>query len=159
VLVEIGGAGLCRTDLHIVEGQWVDRTNVALPYTLGHENAGWIRDVGSAVACCPHGSFSDRETVQQDQLIAEVQVDKVAADVPAPQAGVITLLVKEDDAVVQGHTDCSHRLTVRPDHLGPRGTPVGCWPNNGGSPTIRGRSRRGSPSSHREQSMRGHPQR
>jgi pyruvate/2-oxoglutarate dehydrogenase complex dihydrolipoamide acyltransferase (E2) component len=40
--------------------------------------------------------------VQQDQLIAEVQVDKVAAEVPAPHAGVITLLVKEDDAVVQG---------------------------------------------------------
>lgn len=49
VLVEIGGAGLCRTDLHIVEGQWADRSNVALPYTLGHENAGWIREVGSAV--------------------------------------------------------------------------------------------------------------
>jgi NAD+-dependent secondary alcohol dehydrogenase Adh1 len=49
VLVEIGGAGLCRTDLHIVEGQWADRSNVGLPYTLGHENAGWIREVGSAV--------------------------------------------------------------------------------------------------------------
>lgn len=45
---------------------------------------------------------SDGETVQQDQLIAEVQVDKVAAEVPAPQAGVITLLVKEDDAIIQG---------------------------------------------------------
>ena len=44
----------------------------------------------------------DGETVQQDQLIAEVQVDKVAAEVPAPRAGVITRLVKEDDAVAQG---------------------------------------------------------
>jgi NAD+-dependent secondary alcohol dehydrogenase Adh1 len=49
VLVAIGGAGLCRTDLHIVEGQWADRSNVALPYTLGHENAGWVREVGPAV--------------------------------------------------------------------------------------------------------------
>jgi len=49
VLVEIGGVGLCRTDLHIVEGQWADRSHVALPYTLGHENAGWVREVGSAV--------------------------------------------------------------------------------------------------------------
>ena len=49
VLVDVGGAGLCRTDLHIVEGQWADRSRVALPYTLGHENAGWIREVGSAV--------------------------------------------------------------------------------------------------------------
>jgi NAD+-dependent secondary alcohol dehydrogenase Adh1 len=49
VVVEIGGAGLCRTDLHIVEGQWADRSGVALPYTLGHENAGWVREVGGAV--------------------------------------------------------------------------------------------------------------
>ncbi|MFC7640383.1 alcohol dehydrogenase catalytic domain-containing protein [Streptosporangium lutulentum] len=39
VLVEIGGAGLCRTDLHIVEGQWAEKSGVALPYTIGHENA------------------------------------------------------------------------------------------------------------------------
>ena len=49
VLVEIGGAGLCRTDLHIVEGQWAEKSGVALPYTLGHENAGWVRAVGPAV--------------------------------------------------------------------------------------------------------------
>jgi NAD+-dependent secondary alcohol dehydrogenase Adh1 len=50
VVVRIGGAGLCRTDLHIVEGQWADKSNVALPYTLGHENAGWVHAVGSAVS-------------------------------------------------------------------------------------------------------------
>ncbi|MBF8187143.1 NAD(P)-dependent alcohol dehydrogenase [Nonomuraea sp. K274] len=49
VLVEVGGAGLCRTDLHIVEGQWAEKSGVALPYTIGHENAGWVREVGSAV--------------------------------------------------------------------------------------------------------------
>jgi NAD+-dependent secondary alcohol dehydrogenase Adh1 len=49
VLVEIGGAGLCRTDLHIIEGQWAEKSGVELPYTIGHENAGWVRDVGSAV--------------------------------------------------------------------------------------------------------------
>jgi NAD+-dependent secondary alcohol dehydrogenase Adh1 len=49
VIVRVGGAGLCRTDLHIVEGQWADRSGVALPYTLGHENAGWVHQVGSAV--------------------------------------------------------------------------------------------------------------
>jgi NAD+-dependent secondary alcohol dehydrogenase Adh1 len=49
VLVQVGGAGLCRTDLHIVQGQWADRSGVGLPYTLGHENAGWVREVGSGV--------------------------------------------------------------------------------------------------------------
>ena len=45
---------------------------------------------------------ADGEAVSVDQLIAEVQVDKVAVEVPAPRAGVITLLVKEDDPVNQG---------------------------------------------------------
>jgi NAD+-dependent secondary alcohol dehydrogenase Adh1 len=49
VVVRIGGAGLCRTDLHIIEGQWAAKSNVPLPYTLGHENAGWVHAVGSAV--------------------------------------------------------------------------------------------------------------
>ena len=45
---------------------------------------------------------ADGEAVQADQLIAEVQVDKVAAEVPAPEAGIIRLLVDEDIAVTQG---------------------------------------------------------
>ena len=50
VVVRIGAAGLCRTDLHIQEGQWAEKSGVALPYTLGHENAGWVHEVGSAVS-------------------------------------------------------------------------------------------------------------
>ncbi|NIK58373.1 NAD(P)-dependent alcohol dehydrogenase [Kribbella shirazensis] len=49
VVVRIGGAGVCRTDLHILEGQWAEKTGVALPYTIGHENAGWVHAVGAAV--------------------------------------------------------------------------------------------------------------
>jgi NAD+-dependent secondary alcohol dehydrogenase Adh1 len=49
VVVRIGAAGLCRTDLHIQEGQWAEKSGVTLPYTLGHENAGWIHELGSAV--------------------------------------------------------------------------------------------------------------
>jgi len=49
VIVRIGGAGVCRTDLHIIEGQWQEKSGVALPYTIGHENAGWIEAVGDAV--------------------------------------------------------------------------------------------------------------
>jgi NAD+-dependent secondary alcohol dehydrogenase Adh1 len=51
VIVRIGGAGLCRTDLHLYEGQWYDAgVDTPLPYTLGHENAGWVHEVGSAVS-------------------------------------------------------------------------------------------------------------
>ncbi|PYE15161.1 NAD+-dependent secondary alcohol dehydrogenase Adh1 [Williamsia limnetica] len=49
VVVKIGGAGVCRTDLHIIEGQWEQKSGVTLPYTIGHENAGWVEEIGSAV--------------------------------------------------------------------------------------------------------------
>ncbi|MFD7024780.1 NAD(P)-dependent alcohol dehydrogenase [Promicromonospora sukumoe] len=49
VVVKIGGAGVCRTDLHILAGQWAQKSGVTLPYTIGHENAGWVHAVGSAV--------------------------------------------------------------------------------------------------------------
>ena len=52
VIVRIGGAGVCRTDLHIIEGVWREATDAdrtLLPLIMGHENAGWIEDVGSEV--------------------------------------------------------------------------------------------------------------
>jgi NAD+-dependent secondary alcohol dehydrogenase Adh1 len=50
VIVRLGGAGLCRTDLHIQEGQWAEKSGVELPYVLGHENAGWVHEIGSGVS-------------------------------------------------------------------------------------------------------------
>jgi NAD+-dependent secondary alcohol dehydrogenase Adh1 len=52
VIIRIGAAGLCRTDIHVVEGQWApiqDPYGALLPYVLGHENSGWVEEVGSAV--------------------------------------------------------------------------------------------------------------
>lgn len=52
VIVRVGAAGLCRTDLHIIEGVWKDiqdADRTLLPYILGHENAGWVEDVGAGV--------------------------------------------------------------------------------------------------------------
>jgi pyruvate/2-oxoglutarate dehydrogenase complex dihydrolipoamide acyltransferase (E2) component len=48
------------------------------------------------------GFVHDGETVAADQLLAEVQVDKVAVEVPSPASGVVRLLVEEEAAVVQG---------------------------------------------------------
>ena len=50
VIVRMGGAGLCRTDLHIQEGQWAEKSEVKLPYIPGHENAGWVHEIGSGVS-------------------------------------------------------------------------------------------------------------
>ena len=49
VIVKIGGAGVCRTDLHIMEGQWDAAMHTPLPYVLGHENAGWVHEIGPGV--------------------------------------------------------------------------------------------------------------
>jgi NAD+-dependent secondary alcohol dehydrogenase Adh1 len=51
VIVRVGGAGLCRTDIHLYLGQWAEiGVDPPLPYILGHENAGWVHEVGAAVS-------------------------------------------------------------------------------------------------------------
>ncbi|NNJ12733.1 NAD(P)-dependent alcohol dehydrogenase [Chloroflexales bacterium ZM16-3] len=58
VIVRVGAAGLCRTDLHIIEGVWKDIQDpqrTLLPYILGHENAGWVEDVGPGVTSVKRG--------------------------------------------------------------------------------------------------------
>jgi alcohol dehydrogenase, propanol-preferring len=48
VLLKVGGAGACHSDLHLME--WPEgQMNFDLPFTLGHENAGWIEAVGAGV--------------------------------------------------------------------------------------------------------------
>ena len=48
VLVKVGGAGACHSDLHVME--WpAGALPYELPFTLGHENAGWIESVGAGV--------------------------------------------------------------------------------------------------------------
>lgn len=45
VVVRVGGAGLCHTDLTLVDN--VDPARV--PFTIGHETAGWVHDLGPGV--------------------------------------------------------------------------------------------------------------
>src|ERR1044072_1646116 len=48
VLVKVGGAGACHSDLHVME--WpAGFLPYELPFTLGHENAGWIEALGAGV--------------------------------------------------------------------------------------------------------------
>ncbi|KQY06188.1 alcohol dehydrogenase [Mycobacterium sp. Root135] len=45
VLVKVGGAGACHSDLHLLELPAGSRS-FAPPFTLGHENAGWVERLG-----------------------------------------------------------------------------------------------------------------
>ena len=48
VLIKVGGAGACHSDLHLME--WPEGTMAfGLPFTLGHENAGWVEALGAGV--------------------------------------------------------------------------------------------------------------
>ncbi|MCF8128934.1 MAG: NAD(P)-dependent alcohol dehydrogenase [Deltaproteobacteria bacterium] len=49
VIVRIGGAGVCGTDLDLIKGIWCDHMRIELPMILGHENAGWVEEVGASV--------------------------------------------------------------------------------------------------------------
>lgn len=40
VLVKVGGAGLCHSDLHLINGKWKDAIPLHLPQTPGHEVSG-----------------------------------------------------------------------------------------------------------------------
>jgi NAD+-dependent secondary alcohol dehydrogenase Adh1 len=54
VVVRIGGAGVCATDLHAQEGL-MEPAGVRLPIVLGHENAGWVQAVGPDVTTAQEG--------------------------------------------------------------------------------------------------------
>jgi D-arabinose 1-dehydrogenase-like Zn-dependent alcohol dehydrogenase len=51
VIVKISGAGVCNTDVHIVEGKFRSIfPSTVLPFTLGHENVGRVEKCGSGVS-------------------------------------------------------------------------------------------------------------
>jgi NAD+-dependent secondary alcohol dehydrogenase Adh1 len=54
VLVRIGGAGVCATDLHAIDGL-MEPAGVTLPLVLGHENAGWVEAAGDLVSTVAPG--------------------------------------------------------------------------------------------------------
>ncbi|MCU4187402.1 NAD(P)-dependent alcohol dehydrogenase [Acidiferrimicrobium sp. IK] len=49
VIVRIAGAGVCHSDLHLLHDFDEGLTPWSLPFTLGHENAGWIESLGDGV--------------------------------------------------------------------------------------------------------------
>jgi len=54
VVVRIGGAGVCATDLHAIDGL-MEPAGLTLPVVLGHENAGWVHAIGDDVTAAKVG--------------------------------------------------------------------------------------------------------
>lgn len=55
VVVKIGGAGACHSDLHLMHDFDAGMMPWNLPFTLGHENAGWVDSVGEGVSTVAEG--------------------------------------------------------------------------------------------------------
>jgi NAD+-dependent secondary alcohol dehydrogenase Adh1 len=54
VVVRIGGAGVCATDQHAIDGL-MEPAGLRPPVVLGHENAGWVHAVGDGVTAASVG--------------------------------------------------------------------------------------------------------
>ncbi|MFG1378740.1 NAD(P)-dependent alcohol dehydrogenase [Xanthobacter autotrophicus] len=48
VLIKIAAAGVCHSDLHVIHNG-LSSAGVDWPFTLGHENAGWVEELGDGV--------------------------------------------------------------------------------------------------------------
>lgn len=46
VLVKVGGAGVCHSDVHFASGEWKEYLPAKLPITIGDETAGTVADLG-----------------------------------------------------------------------------------------------------------------
>ena len=55
VVIKIGGAGACHSDLHLMHDFEAGIMPWQMPFTLGHENAGWVDSIGSGVTTVSEG--------------------------------------------------------------------------------------------------------
>ncbi|ULE31389.1 NAD(P)-dependent alcohol dehydrogenase [Mycobacterium sp. IDR2000157661] len=55
VVVKVAGAGACHSDLHLMYDFDAGMLPWQPPFTLGHENAGWVEDVGAGVSAVKEG--------------------------------------------------------------------------------------------------------
>jgi len=49
VIIKVGAAGVCHSDIHFMHGEWQKTLPVKLPLTVGHETAGYVEEVGESV--------------------------------------------------------------------------------------------------------------
>lgn len=63
ILVKVGGAGMCRTDVQLIDGYFKRYADVKFPLTPGHEIAGTVEEIGSLVPQSANFSVGDQVVV------------------------------------------------------------------------------------------------
>src|SRR2546421_1154109 len=81
VIVRVAGAGICRTDVHILHGELEAAFHPTLPLTLGHENSGWVHAVGPAVS---HLSVGDPVIVHPAVTSGHCAARRAGTDMHCP---------------------------------------------------------------------------
>jgi NAD+-dependent secondary alcohol dehydrogenase Adh1 len=141
VVIRIGGAGVCATDLHALEGL-MEPAGVRLPLVLGHENAGWVHEVGAGVTtvakgdavlvfpphscglCVPCRRGIDMLCVHHQ--FTGLTVDGGFADyVRVPERSLVSLPAGVEPAAVAPHADAgltAYHAVRRLKHLATPGT-------------------------------------
>jgi propanol-preferring alcohol dehydrogenase len=56
VVIKVGGAGACHSDLHLMDDFTAGQLPWGPPFTLGHENAGWVHRLGPGVTGLAEGT-------------------------------------------------------------------------------------------------------
>jgi propanol-preferring alcohol dehydrogenase len=56
VVIKVGGAGACHSDLHVMREFAEGMAPWGSPFVLGHEAAGWVHRLGSGVKGLEHGA-------------------------------------------------------------------------------------------------------
>lgn len=133
VVVRVAAAGVCRTDLHLLTGELPH----PLPLVLGHENAGWVHEVGSevtsvdvgdAVLCYPFVSSGlstperagldngapDRRTpgITADGGYAEFLMTNERSMLSVPRDADIASLAVLTDAGLAAYRACKHAAAM-----------------------------------------------
>ena len=92
VVIRIGGAGACHSDLHLMRDFEGEQLPWGPPFTLGHENAGWVHRLGEGVTglevglpVAVHGSWGCG-TCERCRLGIDIYCENPAA-APVPSGG------------------------------------------------------------------------
>src|SRR5215475_10732627 len=63
ILVKVGAAGMCRTDVQLVDGYFEKYAPMKFPLTPGHEIAGTVDQIGNLVPQSANFSVGDQVVV------------------------------------------------------------------------------------------------
>jgi len=95
VVIRIGGAGACHSDLHLMHDFVDGALPWSPPFTLGHENAGWVDSIGAGVtsvlegdAVAVYGPWGCGKCSRCQLGIETLCEDPVSAPVPGGGGGL-----------------------------------------------------------------------